>query len=198
MGFPFEAAWQLTLHFGERFPIDLALQQWLDQVRCPLPPLPAHRELIAAADLSQPLSDGRQLLAHQRAGVRWLLARRGAVLADEWAWAKPSRLWLPPAPAALQRHPFAGGGSVGLHDHWRREALALQLSPELLSWARLPQEPPDGGCVLVVDEAHFAQNIQAKRTQALLRLARHPRMRAVWLLTGTPLKTDVPFNSCLY
>ena len=176
--FPFEAAWQLTHHFGERFPIDPALQQWLDQVRCPLPPLPAHRELIAAADLSQPLSDGRQLLAHQRAGVRWLLARRGAVLADEMGLGKT--LTALAAARALLRCSATRllvVAPVGLHDHWRREALALQLSPELLSWARLPQEPPDGGCVLVVDEAHFAQNIQAKRTQALLRLARHPRMR---------------------
>ena len=191
--FPFEAAWQLTQQFGERFPIDPALQQWLDQVRCPLPPLPAHRELIAAADLSQPLSDGRQLLAHQRAGVRWLLARRGAVLADEMGLGKT--LTALAAARALLRCSATRllvVAPVGLHDHWRREALALQLSPELLSWARLPQEPPDGGCVLVVDEAHFAQNIQAKRTQALLRLARHPRMRAVWLLTGTPLKNGRP------
>ena len=144
MGLPFEAAWQLTQQFGERFPIDPALQQWLDQVRCPLPPLPAHRELIAAADLQQPLSDGRQLLAHQRAGVRWLLAR-GAVLADEMGLGKT--LTALAAARALLRCSATRllvVAPVGLHDHWRREALALQLSPELLSWARLPRSLPMG------------------------------------------------------
>ena len=86
--FPFEAAWQLRQQFGERFPTDPALQQWLDLVRCPLPPLPHHRELIAAADLKQPLSDGRQLLAYQRAGVRWLLDVVGLYWPMRWAWAK--------------------------------------------------------------------------------------------------------------
>ena len=58
------------------------LAQWLAWLEQPLPPLPPHRQLVASADLEQPLLDGRLLFAHQRAAVRWLLARRGAVLAD--------------------------------------------------------------------------------------------------------------------
>ena len=46
--------------------------------------------------------------------------------------------------------------------------------------------------MLVVDEAHYAQNLHTARSQALLRLARHPRIRAVWLLTGTPMKNGRP------
>jgi len=81
---------------------------------------------------------------------------------------------------------------VGLHDHWRREAAALDLAPELLSWARLPSDLPEAGTLLVVDEAHFGQSMAAQRTQGLLRLARHPRLRAIWLLTGTPMKNGRP------
>ena len=44
----------------------------------------------------------------------------------------------------------------------------------------------------MVDEAHFAQSLQAARTAGLLRLARHPRLRAIWLLTGTPMKNGRP------
>jgi len=46
--------------------------------------------------------------------------------------------------------------------------------------------------VLIADEAHYAQNLQASRTQAFLRLSRHPRLRAVWLLSGTPMKNGRP------
>jgi len=46
--------------------------------------------------------------------------------------------------------------------------------------------------VLIADEAHYAQNLSARRTQAFLRLARHPRLRAIWLLTGTPMRNGRP------
>ena len=65
-----------------RFPLEPELARWLAWMEQPLPPLPPHRQLVAAAQLGEPLLDGRCLFAHQRAAVRWLLARRGAVLAD--------------------------------------------------------------------------------------------------------------------
>tara|TARA_B100001175_G_scaffold6396_1_gene4944 strand:- start:29 stop:454 length:426 start_codon:yes stop_codon:yes gene_type:complete len=81
---------------------------------------------------------------------------------------------------------------VGLHPHWRREAEGVDLQLQLVSWARLPKELPPAGTLLVVDEAHFAQSLRAARTAALLRLARHPRLRAIWMLTGTPMKNGRP------
>ena len=81
--FPLAAADALQQALGRRFPVTSALQQWLDWCQLPLPPLPPHRTLVAAADLDEALQDGRRPLRHQRSGVRWLLARRGAVLADE-------------------------------------------------------------------------------------------------------------------
>ncbi|NBV58585.1 MAG: ATP-dependent helicase, partial [Synechococcaceae bacterium WB4_2_0811] len=52
--FPFEAAQLLKKQFGAHFPIDPALQQWLEAVDHPLPPLPTHANLVAAADLNAP------------------------------------------------------------------------------------------------------------------------------------------------
>ena len=62
---------------------------------------------------------------------------------------------------------------VGLHDHWQGEAASLGLHLELHSWARLPDALPPAGTVLIADEAHFAQNGHTRRSQGLLRLARH-------------------------
>ena len=191
--FPLSAAEALRKCLGSRFPVTPQLQQWLDWCALPLPPLPPHRELVAAADLNQTLPDGRTPLPHQRSGARWLLARRGAVLADEMGLGKTLTALL--AVRSLLRCSdcrLMVIAPVGLHPHWQREAELLNLEPELVSWARLPPELPPAGTVLVVDEAHFAQSLQANRTAALLRLARHPRLRAIWMLTGTPMKNGRP------
>ncbi|MBC1260354.1 DEAD/DEAH box helicase [Synechococcus sp. BSF8S] len=191
--FPLEAAGALQELLGARFAIEPDLAQWIAWLRQPLPPLPPHRQLVAAAQLEDPLPDGRQLFSHQRTAARWLLARRGAILAHAMGLGKTLTALV--AARALSRCAhcrIAVVAPVGLHGLWRQEALALELAVELFSWARLPAELPPAGTVLIVDEAHFAQNLGAARTRALLRLARHPRLRAIWLLSGTPMKNGRP------
>jgi SNF2 family DNA or RNA helicase len=191
--FPLEAALALAQLLAGRFPIEPELQQWLTWMRQPLPPLPPHRDLVAAAQLELPLADGRSLYAHQRAAVRWLLARRGALLADAMGLGKTlSALVAARAMVRLADCRLLVLAPVGLHGHWRAEAAALGLRLELHSWASPPLELPPAGTVLIADEAHYAQNAHTSRSLALLRLARHPRLRAIWLLTGTPMKNGRP------
>ncbi|MEO1002069.1 MAG: DEAD/DEAH box helicase [Cyanobacteria bacterium J06638_7] len=191
--FPLEAALALRRTLADRFPVEPELAQWLDWLEQPLPPLPPHRQLVEAASLAEPLADGRRLFAHQRAAARWLLARRGAVLADAMGLGKTlSALAAARAMVRLADCRVLVVAPVGLHDHWHSEALALGLRLELHSWARLPSALPPAGTVLIADEAHFAQNLHTSRCRALLRLARHPRLRAAWLLTGTPMKNGRP------
>ncbi len=191
--FPLAAANSLQNYLGNRFVVEEELTNWLSLFNHPLPPLPRHRFLISEGDLDKELLDGRHPLSHQRVGARWLLARRGAVLADEMGLGKTLTALL--AARAMVRAANVKVmviAPVGLHNHWLYEAKALGLSIHLQSWAKLPKELPKAGTVLIVDEAHFAQNIKAKRTQAMLRLARHPRLRAIWLITGTPFKNGRP------
>ena len=191
--FPFEAVQQLHRHFGSRFTITPALQRWLETTVYPLPPFPGHRELVAAAGMDQPLADGRCLLRHQRHAVRWLLARRGAVLADEMGLGKTlSALVAARALARVAQLHIVVLAPVSVHGHWRREALAVEVDVHLLSWASIPPEPPSAGYVLIADEAHYAQNVNTRRCRGLLRLARHPRLRCCWLLSGTPMKNGRP------
>lgn len=191
--FPLEAATELDRELAGRFPQSEDLQRWLAWMRQPLPPLPPHRELVQAAALEQPLPDGRWLYTHQRVAARWLLARRGALLADAMGLGKTLTA-LAAARAMVRRADcrLVVLAPAGLHRHWRVEAASLALRPQLYSWARIPAELPEAGCVLIVDEAHYAQTITAARTQAFLRLARHPRLRAIWLLSGTPMKNGRP------
>jgi SNF2 family DNA or RNA helicase len=183
----------LTASLSGRFAIEPDLAEWLAWIARPLPPLPPHRALVAAAAPGEDLPDGRRLFAHQRLAVRWLLARRGAVLADAMGLGKTlSALVAARGLVRLADCRVVVLAPVGLHHHWRQEALSLGLHLELHSWACLPAGLPPAGCVVIADEAHYAQNLAAHRTQAFLRLARHPRLRALWLLTGTPMKNGRP------
>ena len=191
--FPLEAALVLHQQFSSRFPVTPELARWLDWLRQPLPPLPPHRALVAAAELKTPLPDGRRLFRHQSLAVRWLLARRGAVLADAMGLGKTlSSLVAARAMVRLADCRIVVLAPAALKPHWQREAASLGLRLELHSWARMPPELPEAGTVLIADEAHYAQSITACRTQAFLKLARHPRLRAIWLLTGTPMKNGRP------
>ncbi|MFM9110698.1 MAG: SNF2-related protein [Prochlorococcaceae cyanobacterium] len=191
--FPLEAAAVLQDQLAGRFPITPELLQWLQWLAQPLPPLPSHRRLVAAADLEQPLADGRRLLAHQRHAVRWLLARRGAILADAMGLGKTlTSLVAARALARLSDARILVVAPAGLHRHWRQEAASLELRLELHSWARLPLELPPAGTILIADEAHHAQTLAAARTRSFLRLARSRGWRAIWLLSGTPMKNGRP------
>ncbi len=193
--FPLAAANPLQALLGERFVLKPDLAEWLKWLDFPLPPLPNNRDLIAQADLDVVLSDGRRPLPHQRIGARWLLARKGALLADEMGLGKTLTALL--AARAMFRVSDVSVMVVapaGLHAHWQEEANVLGVPIQLHSWASLPKDLLPVVTLLVVDEAHFAQSLKSKRTQALLRLARHPLLRAIWMLTGTPMKNGRPIE----
>ena len=126
--FPLEAAIALENQLAGRFPITDELAQWLLWLHQPLPPLPPHRQLVQAAGLEDSLADGRRLLGHQRLAVRWLLARRGAVLADAMGLGKTlTALVAARAMVRLAECRLVVLAPVGLHLHWRQEAAALGL-----------------------------------------------------------------------
>ena len=125
--------------------------------------------------------------------MRWLLARRGAVLADAMGLGKTlTALVAARVLARLTDCRILVIAPAGLRRHWQQEAASLALGLEIHSWSALPQEPPRAGTLLIADEAHFAQSMNAVRTRRFLRLARHPRLRAIWLLSGTPMKNGRP------
>ncbi len=193
--FPFSAANALKELLGDRFYSTDEFSQWFDWHQEPLRPLPSHSQLVERADLDSVLTDGRRPLPHQQIGASWLLSRERALLADEMGLGKTLTALL--AARAIVRVinvRLMVVAPLALHEHWRNEASAFNLQIDLLSWSSLPTNLPETGTVLVVDEAHFAQSLKAKRTKALLRLSRHPRLRIIWMLTGTPMKNGRPIE----
>ncbi len=193
--FPLSAGNSLREILGGRFQVEEDLAKLLDLASEPRTPYPSHELLMKAADLNLPLLDGRMPYRHQCSGAAWLMRKQGALLADEMGLGKTLTALL--AARGITRSIEVAVvviAPVGLHSHWLEEARAIDISIELISWAKLPSKLPDINTLLIVDEAHFAQNLHTKRTQAFLRLARHPLVRAVWLLTGTPIKNGNPIQ----
>ena len=187
--FPLSSAQALRTLLNKRFVIKNDLSNWIDLLEDPLPVLPSLNILIDNADLFSKLVDGREPLEHQCSGARWLISKRRALLADEMGLGKTLTVLL--AARAIKRSIHISVmviAPAGLHSFWLNEANILGVEINLYSWESIPKELSSIGTLLIVDEAHFAQSINTKRTRALLRLSRHPRLRFLWLLTGTPMK----------
>jgi SNF2 family DNA or RNA helicase len=83
---------------------------------------------------------------------------------------------------------------ASLKDVWAREAAKVEVPIEIFSWAKVPPPLQQTKYLLIGDESHFMQTLNARRTKAMLALAQHENCLATWLLTGTPIKNGRPVN----
>lgn len=163
--------------------------------------LKAAEELADMAEsIDSHLPEKVRLYAHQRPGVEFLLSHRkgfpykGAILADDMGLGKTLQALVAAKVLATEKGlKIFVVCPAGLKDVWRREAALVEVGIEIYSWAKQPKAPEEG-FVLILDEAHYAQNIKARRTQNAIALAGAETCEAAWLLTGTPAKSGRPSN----
>lgn len=152
----------------------------------------AQRRLMNLPDLTKPLSDGKVLFEHQRDGIARMVHDSYDILADDMGLGKTIQALLAARVFQLtypRTYVFVVA-PVSLRDNWREAARVCDVRIEIFSWAKIPEYIEDSNYVLICDEAHYAQNIDAKRTQKMLAIAEHAK--AVFLLTGTPIKNGRP------
>lgn len=143
-----------------------------------------------ALDL-QRLYGERKPFPHQETGIRQMIEQEMVILADDMGLGKTFQ-----ALTAAKYWKEAGYKAIvvcpaSLRRNWATEAQICGVSIEAYSWAKMP-EKIDAPYILICDEAHYAQSIKSSRTKAMLALAKEAR--AVYLLTGTPLKNGRPAN----
>lgn len=126
---------------------------------------------------------------HQASGIRWLIEQRRALLADDMGLGKTYQALV--AARAVNEHIIVVA-PAGLRLNWLREAEAVNARIEVHSWAKVPTVPKGKRYTLIVDEAHYAQNLKAARTTKMLALA--AGAECCFLLTGTPIKNGRPTN----
>jgi SWI/SNF-related matrix-associated actin-dependent regulator of chromatin subfamily A-like protein 1 len=160
---------------------------------------------------------GGELKPFQRAGVRYLLERRRAFLADEQGlgktiealatlqaadafpavvvcpaslklnWVRELKLWLPGRSVRSLAGHGHGDSASGGHGDGTSAADITVLNYDIVA-ARLEELSALAPRALVLDESHYCKNAAAKRTQAVQRLsAAVPREGIVLALSGTPV-----------
>lgn len=152
------------------------------------------------AFIEEPLGGIYQLMHHQKEALKtllqWiLLPQRGGILAHDMGLGKTLTA-LALAKFINSRKPdlpIIIIAPASVLKSWAQIAQQIELPVQLFSWAKVPS-PPDSDFLLIVDEAHYAQNESARRTQSFLRLSRSPQCKARLLLTGTPIKNGKPIN----
>jgi superfamily II DNA or RNA helicase len=152
-------------------------------------------EIKAALARVQPYLDGAELpcgqalFAHQREAVKQLIEGKRMILAHDMGLGKTRTALVA---ALAYEMPVIVVCPASLKINWLREAEAVGIAIEVWSWAKMPA-PPECNYVLIADEAHYAQSgSRTIRGQAFLDLA--AEARAVFCLTGTPLKNGRPIN----
>ena len=156
------------------------------------------------------LPNGITPYAHQLDAAREILQRRRAILAFDVGLGKTltSILVGREYQQYVKDSKFVILAPPTLLGNWRNECNLL-IEPELHSSGRIPPSI-DGRYFLVVDEAHYYQNIDSKRTKAMLNLAQ--KADGLLLMTATPMRNypsnlypllkacglDIPYSQYLY
>lgn len=186
---------QKAIQFAERhgFTVEDSVQRL---IRATAPALKRASETslkaLAAVDLTAPLPDGRTLFQHQQTGARLMIESAAMINADDMGLGKTLT-----ALVAAKGFQLAHNwrvivlAPISLKDNWLREAAGVGVKIEVHSWAKTP-EPPECDYVLIADEAHYAQSLRSQRGEAFQKLA--AKARAVFPLTGTPMKNGQPMN----
>lgn len=170
--------------------------------------------LVQNARLAQPLQNGWRIYSHQKKAILQALLMRRMILALDMGLGKTliGCVWARAFQATY------GGGilkvicicPVSLMREWKRtaeEATGIVVEdigknkpdPEsswmqICSWAKIPERIPSPKYVIICDEAHSMQSLEAGRTKAVLQLCKSSRCVGVLLLTGTPMKNGKPAN----
>jgi Helicase conserved C-terminal domain len=150
----------------------------------------------AALEAAQPYLDGaptvngQRLFRHQREAVQRMIEAQRFILAHQMGLGKTKAALIAAQAYDLPIWVIVPAGTI---INWQREATAAGVEITLYSWAKLPEPPEHLDYVLIVDEAHYAQGGEDTiRGKGFLRLA--DEARAVFMLTGTPLKNSLPIN----
>jgi len=164
--------------------------------------------LVKNANLSAPLLNGWTLFSHQKKAILRSLLMRRFILALDMGLGKTliGCVWAKAFQQTFEGLKILVVCPVSLKKEWKRtaeDATGLQVdddadstSVQIHGWSKVPTEVSSAisKYVVVFDEAHSMQSMQAARTKNALKLAQSPRCVGVLMLSGTPMKNGKPLN----
>jgi SNF2 family DNA or RNA helicase len=179
-------------------------------------------QLVKHADIGAPLLNNWTLYSHQKHAILRALRLRRCILALDMGLGKTliGCVWAKAFIKTMQLHVVVIC-PVSLQEEWKRsmeQATGLTVqdlagtskknraksssesanaaSVSVHSWSKIPSDIEEnyGDYVVIADEAHSMQSMQAARTKETLKLMSGTLCEGVLLLTGTPMKNGKPSN----
>lgn len=171
--------------------------------------------LVKKARLTEDMQNGWTLFSHQKKAILRALLMRRMILALDMGlgktligcvWARAFQETYGESLKVICVCP------VSLTKEWKRTAEeatgivvedVVKNKPDpdsvlmhICSWAKIPEKISSSirNYVVICDEAHSMQSLEAGRTKAVLQLSKSSRCVGVLLLTGTPMKNGKPSN----
>ena len=133
---------------------------------------------------------GMTLYEHQKSGVREILNQERVILADDLGLGKTLQSLVA---TNMLPYPIYVVAPISLHENWKREAERLGIKLANIYSSSSTEDPPIiVNYSLIVDEAHYFQNLAAKRTKWFLSMVAGAGI--VVVITGTPIKNGRPSN----
>ena len=169
-------------------------------------------KLTINARLEKPLLNGWTLYRHQKRAILKGLMKRRVILALDMGLGKTliGCVWSRAFKESFEDLKIIVVCPVTIKKEWKRtaeNATGLRVEEEkkapkdsldlaIHSWAKIPTQVDLAAkhFIVVFDEAHAMQAMEANRTQAALKLVNDKRCVGVLLLTGTPMKNGKPCN----
>lgn len=142
---------------------------------------------------------GKSLYPHQITGIKFLLSKGRAMVADAPGLGKTLEGLI--AASVLQQkygYKIFVVTTLSSTNDWVRIASVVGASIEVFTWAKFPiatNEFPRNPFVVIFDEAHKLQNLESQQTRKALALSWHPNCRHVFCLTGTPIPNGRSINA---
>lgn len=153
------------------------------------------KEVLENVDLKKPLMNGLTLFQHQVESVERMIITQRQILALDMGLGKTLTA-LVTAKLFIQKYGWKiiVVCPVSLKNNWLKDAKGLGLNIEVHSWAKVPA-PCMQDYILICDEAHYAQSgLKSQRGKKFLDLSKSSFCKAIYLLTGTPIKNGRPIN----
>lgn len=163
------------------------------------------REFIALMEcldgLDGEVGTGIKLYQHQKEAAELALHKHRVIIADEPGLGKTFEA-LTPAKARQKLYNervyiITTKTSVGM---WQQACEIFDVRSEVFGWGEVLKMDTEEDerwpydFTLIVDEAQYMCNMEAKRTKKILALGEQPHCKAVYALTGTPVPNGRPIN----
>lgn len=147
---------------------------------------------VEMPDFTQEVAPGRKLFPHQIEAVQLAVKERYLIIADDMGLGKTFEALVSAKILRQGKLEIIVLCPPSLQSNWEEEAEMINVPITIVSWSATNYPQPKHEFILIADEGHYSQNLDAQRTRRFIDLGDMENCVAAFPLTGTPLGNGRP------